>query len=618
MKLTILTTLCLFFGHLVSAQLSFTNETSLLGTGIPNSAAPIGINDLNGDGYDDIVALDDTEDLIIYYQNADNTFTLHIHGQTTDAWALAIGDTDNDGYNDLYMSGAYNDKVFLTANGDDTYSTNYLDGPSYFAQATGFADIDNDGHIDLMSCHDDGVNKIWMNDGNGALFHDDTVIDFELFTPVSNNAGNYGICWTDFDQDGDIDLYIAKCRLGVSDPTDVRRINQLWVNDGNGNFTESAASYGLDIGAQSWTAEFQDIDNDGDFDFFVANHDQDSQLFENDNGTYVNITASSGISASGTSIVQALMKDFDNDGFVDLVLSDIYYTNNGDKTFTEITNPFGSNHSFAVGDLNKDGFLDVYTSHATGYNNPSNIDDILWMNDGNTNNFLSVTLEGTVSNRNAVGAKIEIIGGWGTMLREVRAGESYGITNSFTQNFGLGTYSTIDELIVYWPSGINDTLYNVAINQFLEITEVNNCNASAEIATNGNHTMCSASDQIELYAITEDVNSTFEWSTGETSNSIMVGVGIYTFTVTDGSGCEATSLPIEVLADAADCVNPCNTNLYLVGDLDGGDYSSDNQLKTSSTMLGAVHASAVDYVELKIGFETDVAFDFEANLDGCN
>ena len=160
-----------------------------------------------------------------------------------------------------------------------------------------------------------------MNDGSGELNYS---LDGNLFTKFSGqemNSGNYGNVWSDVNGDGLMDYYIAKCRQGSTSMTDARRINQLWLNNGDGTFTEAAEAFGLDIGFQSWTAEFQDIDNDGDMDCFITNHDAASQLFENiDNTTFVDISATSGIDVRGLPI-QATMKDFDNDGFVDVFVS---------------------------------------------------------------------------------------------------------------------------------------------------------------------------------------------------------------------------------------------------------------------------------------------------------
>ena len=97
------------------------------------------------------------------------------------------------------------------------------------------------------------------------------------------------------------------------------------------------------------------------------------------------------------------------------------------------------------------------------------------MNDGNNNNFFSVILEGTISNINGIGARVELHGNWGQQIREVRSGEGYGIMNSFSQHFGIGTSTVVDKLIVKWPSGVIDEIINPTINNCLAITEGDNC-----------------------------------------------------------------------------------------------------------------------------------------------
>jgi hypothetical protein len=129
-----------------------------------------------------------------------------------------------------------------------------------------------------------------INDGTGNLVKQD-LFDF-ITVPTSDNSGNYGSVYTDFDMDGDLDLYIAKCRQGVNDPSDPRRIDALFVNDGTGFYTQNAKAYGLADGHQTWTADFGDFDNDGDLDLFKTQHDVISELDENiDNDTFINITS---------------------------------------------------------------------------------------------------------------------------------------------------------------------------------------------------------------------------------------------------------------------------------------------------------------------------------------
>ncbi|MEO1438302.1 MAG: VCBS repeat-containing protein, partial [Bacteroidota bacterium] len=364
------------------AQIAFTNRTAeLLTTTDYHSGVAIAVTDMNGDFLDDIIHLEDGRILHIEYQVPGGVFTNYEFGTVSNnsEWTICVADVDNNGYGDVITGGFYNDvKLFMSDNDGNSLTQSTLPGATIFCQASNFADIDNDGAVDIFVCHDDGPSRIWQNDGAGNFSMGDNMINLSIFPGIEDNSGNYGSVWTDFDSDGDLDLYIAKCRQGVNDPTDPRRINQLWINDGNNNYTEAAAAFNLNDGGQSWTTEFADIDNDGDFDALVTNHDVISKLYENiNNTTFVDITAASGLNI-GVLPIQGIMKDFDNDGFLDIIIAGSdheVWRNNGNKTFTEIANPFDSNdmESYAIGDLNHDGFLDVYGGYANIYTTPSNI-----------------------------------------------------------------------------------------------------------------------------------------------------------------------------------------------------------------------------------------------------
>ena len=471
--------LSLFF-HL-HAQISFTNQTTWLDKpGNFFSGAAIGVADINNDGKDDIARLNYTSNLNIELQQESSEPFLHFEfDEIAGGWALAITDIHKNGICDILLSDGHIQR-FRT--GVDSIPSFYnLPGPSYFAQGTNFVDIDNDGAVDIFSCNDNGLSKIWRNMGDGTFSNANNWIDMQT-DPPSDNSGNYGSVWADFDNDGDIDLYISKCRLGVLSKTDPRRINALFVNDGQGNFTEQAEEYGLKIGWQSWAADFQDIDNDGDFDCMVVNHDYILQILENDGtGHFTDISEAAGTSNIGGLFNQGIMRDFDNDGFVDILTANqaLLLRNNGNKTFTLVSLPFNAN-SFAVGDLNHDGFLDVYTANQCGYNYPCGVPDELWISEGNDNHFLVVRLEGTVSNPKGVGAKVEIHGSWGIQVREVRAGESYGISNTLNQHFGIGEATEVECIIVRWPSGIVDVVKSPSIDQFITVKEGTTCVASTE------------------------------------------------------------------------------------------------------------------------------------------
>ena len=183
--------------------------------------------------------------------------------------------------------------------------------------------------------------------GNGSdLDIDATLIDLTDYDysdyPNTDHSGNYGTVFSDFDNDGDVDLVIAKCRQFVNDPFDPRRVNQIWMNNGDGTWAEVAEERGLVLNEQSWTVDFADYDNDGDFDCFLTNHSTTMTLLENDgNGFFTDITQAAGLDFDGFAL-QAKMADFDNDGFVDVLVAGgihRYYRNNGDGTFTRTT-PF--------------------------------------------------------------------------------------------------------------------------------------------------------------------------------------------------------------------------------------------------------------------------------------
>jgi len=323
-----------------------------------------------------------------------------------------------------------------------------------------------------------------MNDGTGQLNYTSDEITFAKFSGQESNSGNYGNVWSDVNGDGLMDYYIAKCRQGVSS-----------VSDG---------------------------------------------------------TETSGIDVRGLPI-QATMKDFDNDGFVDVFVTGtggFFYLNNGDKTFTLVRNAelnfTDGENSFACGDLNHDGFLDLMIGYGNGFNGPSSADDKLWINDKNDNHWLAVQLEGVVSNLDGIGSRIEIYGDWGVMVREVRAGESYGISHTLTQHFGIGESTNIDEIIVRWPSGQVDSYQDIIPDQFVKLKEGNCITPPSTLVLDGPTTFCTGDD----LTLTAPEGFQYVWSNGATTQSITVNTsGIYNVEILNGSDCNTTSINVNVEVD---------------------------------------------------------------------
>ena len=631
----------------VQAQLSFTNSNARM-QGVYHSGNCVSVVDMNNDGLDDLVLLDQSSDAVIEIQNHDGTFTKHFLATpngTTNAWGMCVGDFDHNGWKDIVYGPSGQGRVIYVYENAGVFTTNIVTLPlSYLWQNITLVDANNDGWLDIYACDDNAPAHLYLNDGAGNLvllgkstnsltiaigpvsltiqagmnyttgqhmyigfsgeqYMEGTVTTYNntsgaLTVNVTNvvgagtltawcvspnvilnfainptinfggdpaDSGNYGSVWTDFDNDKDLDLYVPHCRQSTSDPNDIRRWNRLFVNDGTGKFTEKAAAYGLEVHWQSWTGSFGDMDNDGDFDLMLANHDFVSQILEHQAGVnFVDITATTGFVTTGAGgmPMESIFEDFDNDGFVDILVTGsnaIMYHNNGNKTFSNM--PFGGNFvangmlSFATGDLNHDGKIDLYASYGSIYNTPGATDDVLYLNTTqNGNHYINFQLEGTISNPGAVGARVLIYGPWGVQMREVRAGESYGPVNSTLCHFGTGFITTVDSAVVWFPSGITTTLTNLAVDQFVTVKE-NTCAITGNII-GGTTLLCPGQPNATLTA--QSGFASYLWNEGtQTQNLTVSTAGTYSVEVTDGNGCTNISPILNV------AVNPDETPLIL-------------------------------------------------------
>ena len=291
--------------------------------------------------------------------------------------------------------------------------------------------------------------------------------------PGVQEGGNYGSVWIDYDNDRDIDMFIAKCRGGSVQ----WKNNELWRNNGDGTFSNIADvtgwynSYYPDGGhdnssnlgdpVQTWSSAWGDFDNDGYIDVYVgasATGDGGHKLMQNNgDGTFTDRTAGSGVEGAPFGIEND-SGDFNNDGYIDVLSNGSMLLNNGDFTFTIYDGNMPG--PGAIGDANNDGFLDVFNG-----NN-------LYQNDGNDNNWLTIRTTGTTSNINGIGARVEITSpGIGTQIRDVRSGTGFRYMSSLNTYFGLGEDTNITTLTIYWPSGTVDVINNVDVNQSINIVE---------------------------------------------------------------------------------------------------------------------------------------------------
>lgn len=435
-------------------SVTFTNQ-NISASGTTSIAA----FDANNDGLDDIVQISSgllrirpqVANSLDFAQSQDYV----INNNFLPTWSLAAGDLNKDGINDIVLGGGNGVSILISDTTNNSYST--INSTSYiFSQRTNMIDLNNDGHLDTFICHDVAPNTYYLNDGtNNFNFFQGGIGDHP-------NGGNYGSIWVDYDNDNLPDLFLAKCRGGSS----TAKLNQLFKNNGDGTFTEVSVEANMNHPNQNWSSAWGDFDNDGDMDAFLGASslaDGGHLLMRNNgDGTFTDIISTTTIDPSTSLGQEYVAADINNDGWIDiLTASNIIYYNNADGTFT----PFRTIANFgAVADLNNDGFLDFYNHSSISYNN------------GNDNNWLKIKLVGTNSNKNGIGARIEIFADntestWQKQIRDVRSGEGFRYMGTINSHFGLGQETSIDRLVIHWPSGLTEQVNNPQINTLLTLTE---------------------------------------------------------------------------------------------------------------------------------------------------
>ncbi|MCK8480363.1 FG-GAP-like repeat-containing protein [Psychroserpens algicola] len=425
--------------------------------------------DMNGDFLDDMVTIS-TNNVNIREQNSDGSFTTkNISTSNADnipSWSLAAADYDRNGYTDL-LYGGQNGVTFMRANSTGTGFTEISGPEDIFSQRSNFADIDNDGNLDAFVCHDVAPNVYYINSGASGNY-DLTFYQSGVTAGAPVNlgdypsGGNYGSIWIDYDNDRDLDMFIAKCG---GEPA--RRENEMHTNDGNGNYTENAATLGLDDQTQTWSAAWGDFDNDGDMDVFIGasslatasnGFKSDHRIMRNDNGFFTEVTAGSGVSALADTSTETVTFDFDNDGNLDLVSGGNILFGKGDLTFDVYTDIFPGGGAY--GDLNNDGYIDAFNSGNMYINNAES-----------NNNWIKIHTVGTTSNINGIGARVEVYTPSGVKIRDVKSGDGFRYMNSLNTHIGIGDDTSISHIIIYWPNSGCETFLNPAINQPFTATE---------------------------------------------------------------------------------------------------------------------------------------------------
>ena len=246
----------------------------------------------------------------------------------------------------------------------DDIGTAYSYGSSTWGGGVSFADFDNDGWDDLTFATEEGTEIYFLknNDGNFSSI---------TLNGISNTFKTKQVIWIDYDNDGDQDLFV----------TGFEGVNKFYKNDGDMNFTDVSSSIGFfETDLFTYGVSFADMDNDGDLDAFISNRDgeaddQRNYLYRNDEGTFIDITDSAGLSMSSHLSFCSIIFDYNKDGFQDIYISNdkpdnlnILYKNNGDGTFDDVSEYSGAGIGInamttTIGDYNNDGWFDIYITN---------------------------------------------------------------------------------------------------------------------------------------------------------------------------------------------------------------------------------------------------------------
>lgn len=488
----------------------FIDVASQAGLNLFAMAAGVIVDDFENNGLFDVVTSNWNlcEPMHYFHNNGNGTFTDRADkaGLTDQTGGLNIIQTDynNDGCTDiLVLRGSWypanlahrNSLLRNNCNGTFTDVTKQsgLANPAMNTQAGVWADINNDGLLDLFVGNETGPSRLFLNKGDG------TFEDISRSAGIDRTAFTKGVVAADYDNDGYVDFYVSNLNGG----------NYLYHNNHNLTFTNIARQAGVPGVGKGFAAWFFDYDNDGWPDLFVANYSQSIEetletylglpnkggtmkLYKNlGNGAFRDVTKETGLDKVFMPM-GANFGDIDNDGYPDIYLGtgnpsyaslvpNVLLRNKEGKSFVDVTASSGTGelhkgHGVAFADIDSDGDEDIITSIGGAQPGDSHAFR-LFENPGNGNDWISLKLVGVKANRAAIGARIKVTvkdqaGAARSIYRTVGSGGSFG-ASPLEQHIGLGKAAQIESIEILWPDGSKtpQTFTNVGKNQFLEIKE---------------------------------------------------------------------------------------------------------------------------------------------------
>ncbi|MFM9984982.1 MAG: FG-GAP-like repeat-containing protein [Flavobacteriales bacterium] len=427
--------------------------------------------DFNQDGLDDLTFATGTGQEIRFFLNNGNGFTAlePLVNNTSEVKSVLWVDYDNDGDLDLYATARNGNKLYKNTGDllftDITSSCGFSDPVTAQSFCASWLDYDHDALPDLIVSF-----RVQHLVGKIMLYHN---LGNDQFEDVTTEAGlqNLGssvlaMATLDINNDGWEDIFVGQdYQVGCI----------LLKNNGDGTFDNISASSNTDIANNTMTVTIGDYNGDGLMDIYLTDTGAGNSLLRNlDNETFVDEAYSESVVMNQFSWGAAFI-DVENDMDVDLHVNRTSgcttYGNIPDAPFSNISDEMGfSSYYFysvglACGDYNNDGLVDLVKNGSNG--SPSTF----WLNNNTGHNYITVDLHSTLSNSMSIGAVIDVYAGGKHQLRRIGCGEGFSSQNSYSQFFGLGSNTLVEEITVHWPNGLVNTMNNVAVNQRIEITE---------------------------------------------------------------------------------------------------------------------------------------------------
>ncbi|MBS1803954.1 MAG: VCBS repeat-containing protein [Acidobacteria bacterium] len=484
----------------------FYDAAPAMGLNVFRAAGGVIVDDFDNDGQLDLVvsSMDVCDPLRFFHNNGDGTFA----DRTKEAGLLdqlgglnlVQADYNNDGCMDfLVLRGGWefpHRKSLLRNNCDGTFTdvteASGLALPVRASQTAAWADIDNDGFLDIFVANEGAPAQLFHNKGDG------TFEEIGKSAGIDETAFSKGVAASDYDGDGFADFYV----------THQNGLNSLYHNNGNRTFTEVAKQAGVQAPTFSFSTWFFDYDNDGWPDLFVSGyltavsetlktyaglpHNAETlKLYRNKHdGTFQDVTAQVGLDKVFMPM-GSNFGDIDNDGYLDIYLGSgqpsytallphILFKNNQGKSFVDVTASSGTGelhkgHGIAFADLRRLGSEDIVAQ--IGGAIPGDKHSMrVFENPGTKNDWLDVRLIGVKTNREALGAQIHVTVHYKnattrSIYRTVGQTSSFG-GNPLEQHIGLGPTTRSVDIDVWWPvSRTKQHFTGVAQNQYLEIKE---------------------------------------------------------------------------------------------------------------------------------------------------